>query len=78
MLFCDMAGPKTYFGVHFNNFDYEMVTKAYNMWLPLIEHAPLSYLLHEFLYYDLVAGIPVEATALAHRTKVGWSAISRL
>ncbi|KAG8998698.1 hypothetical protein FRB93_013477 [Tulasnella sp. JGI-2019a] len=63
-----MPGSKTFLGVHFNKFDYETVQKAYDMWLFLTKTAPLSYLLYEFLDYNFVASIPVDATALAHRT----------
>ncbi|KAG8860904.1 hypothetical protein FRB96_003639 [Tulasnella sp. 330] len=54
---------------HFNKFDYGTVKLAYDMWLTVTLKAPMSAVMYEFYHYELVASIPVEATAFPQRTK---------
>ncbi|KAG8995955.1 hypothetical protein FRB94_008621 [Tulasnella sp. JGI-2019a] len=64
-----MPGNKIGCGAHFNNFDYETAKKASDMMLSVTLKAPMSAIIWEFYYYDLVPTVPMEAAAFPQRTK---------
>ncbi|KAG8984664.1 hypothetical protein FRB93_006394 [Tulasnella sp. JGI-2019a] len=67
--FIATPGNKIACGAHFNNFDYETVKKACDMMVAVTLKAPMSVIIWEFYYYDLVPTVPMEATAFPQRTK---------
>ncbi|KAG8864113.1 hypothetical protein FRB96_006987 [Tulasnella sp. 330] len=66
--FSAMTGNKVQSPAHVSKFDYDSAKKAYDEWLAVAVKIPASCVFYEFYPFDLMAKVPVEATAFAHRT----------
>jgi len=62
-----MKGNKVINGAKFTQLDYPTVKKAYDAWIEITKKAPLSTVAYEFYHLDIVAAVPIEATAYPDR-----------
>ncbi|KAG8889180.1 hypothetical protein FRB98_005522 [Tulasnella sp. 332] len=68
--FAALPGNKVQAPMFWTKFDYETVKKSFDKWLVATAKAPTSALYYDFFPLDLMASVPVEATAFAQRTTV--------
>ncbi|KAG8860903.1 hypothetical protein FRB96_003638 [Tulasnella sp. 330] len=64
----EILGPKIAQGGCYNNFDYEMVQRSFDIWLCATLIATSSIIVYEFWDYGVVSRIPVASTAYPLRT----------